>query len=321
MIQNRNSVLAKAAYALQSTHRWAVTGTPIQNKLTDLQSLLGFLRFHPFASYRTFDTEIVKPWKRSDPDCIPKLKMLVNCTVLCRDKATINLPPRSDEIYYLDLSHEEGKVYNAAKTRTTELLNSVIAEQHTQKGAYLNALQWLNDLRLICNHGVQHKARTRNNHNEIIGEGSIAWNRNIAQDAFVTMIAAGSAVCAGCSNNLVESLTEDDVLEEPEGLQPLLSECLFLLCGSCRMRSVEDPSFLSRCDHSPRCPSVEVGLSNFSTGLREQEESSEQMEISETPTKVKALLEGLQKYKNGEKRHVKSYCLKCLYTIVADRLF
>ena len=304
IVQNRQSTLYKAVCALEATNRWAVTGTPIQNKLTDLQSLLGFLRFYPFSSHRVFDIEIIKPWLRSDSSCIPKLKVLVNCITLCRDKATIKLPSRTDKIYRLEFSYNERRTYDIAKTKTTNLLNSAIAADYTYSGVYLNALSWLNDLRLICNHGASHSNRSRHLHAEINGEALRAWNKELAQDAFISMIGTESAICAGCSKHLAGGLTEDEVLDGSEGLLPLLSECLSLVCGSCRRRSIADPSFLNACKHLPRCPFLEVSQSAFSTDSLENNESFLQMEKRDTPTKIRALLQELQNCRTGKKRSV-----------------
>ena len=40
---------AQTAKALLADIRWCLTGTPIQNKLEDLQSLFSFLRYYPFS--------------------------------------------------------------------------------------------------------------------------------------------------------------------------------------------------------------------------------------------------------------------------------
>jgi SNF2 family DNA or RNA helicase len=47
-IKNKDTKQAQATYALKSENRWCLTGTPIQNKLEDLFSLLHFLKFAPF---------------------------------------------------------------------------------------------------------------------------------------------------------------------------------------------------------------------------------------------------------------------------------
>ena len=51
-IRNPRSIMARAAYELRAERRWVLTGTPVQNRLKDLWSLLHFLRLEPYASQR-----------------------------------------------------------------------------------------------------------------------------------------------------------------------------------------------------------------------------------------------------------------------------
>jgi transcription termination factor 2 len=53
-IRNPRSQTARAVTLLQARRRWAVTGTPIQNRELDMFSLLRFLRCHPFDEYRVW---------------------------------------------------------------------------------------------------------------------------------------------------------------------------------------------------------------------------------------------------------------------------
>ena len=96
-------------------NRWAVTGTPVQNRLTDLASLLQFLQIHPFSSLKAFDQHISKPWKDGQPDAITKLTAIFQCVALRRSKKVIDLPERRDEIHYVVLNDDERDAYNAIK--------------------------------------------------------------------------------------------------------------------------------------------------------------------------------------------------------------
>ena len=51
-IRNPRSQTAMAVCKLKAAKRWAVTGTPIQNKELDLYSLIRFLRVDPFDEYK-----------------------------------------------------------------------------------------------------------------------------------------------------------------------------------------------------------------------------------------------------------------------------
>ncbi|KAF7509219.1 hypothetical protein GJ744_008279 [Endocarpon pusillum] len=152
-IRVHSTVSARAACALNAQRRWAVTGTPIQNRLSDLSSLFKFLRMSPFDEPQTFKRYVTQTWKsRSDPEAVARLKVLVNSVTLRRTKATISLPKRNDEIHVLEFEYEEAQLYEKIKAQTRQKIEELgdLLPSHT----FLNALKWINDLRLVCNHGV-----------------------------------------------------------------------------------------------------------------------------------------------------------------------
>ena len=51
MIKDRSTSTAKAVFNLVSMHKWCLTGTPLQNRVGELYSLVRFLRFDPHAYY------------------------------------------------------------------------------------------------------------------------------------------------------------------------------------------------------------------------------------------------------------------------------
>jgi SNF2 family DNA or RNA helicase len=62
-IKNRNAKASQAACALNSWFRWCLTGTPMQNNLDELQSLIKFLRIKPFCELPEWKDRITKPMK------------------------------------------------------------------------------------------------------------------------------------------------------------------------------------------------------------------------------------------------------------------
>lgn len=75
MIRTRTTTNAKSVCDLEADCRWAVTGTPIQNRLSDIYSILKFLRACPYENLKAFDDEILKPWKsHADQNTLRKLQ-------------------------------------------------------------------------------------------------------------------------------------------------------------------------------------------------------------------------------------------------------
>ncbi|PLB37226.1 putative SNF2 family helicase/ATPase [Aspergillus candidus] len=60
-IKNRNAKATQAAYALDAEYRWCLSGTPMQNNLDELQSLIRFLRIKPFNDLAAWKEQITKP--------------------------------------------------------------------------------------------------------------------------------------------------------------------------------------------------------------------------------------------------------------------
>ncbi|KAF9376410.1 DNA helicase rad5 [Podila verticillata] len=121
-IKSRLTKTAKACYAINSTRRWVVTGTPIQNKLEDLFSLVHFLRAEPWSNFSFWRTFITIPFESKDKDKAMKvITSVLEPLVLRRTKATkdengnpiVLLPERVIEIEYLRFSEQENDIYQA----------------------------------------------------------------------------------------------------------------------------------------------------------------------------------------------------------------
>ena len=141
--------------SLNAHCRWAVTGTPVQNRLTDLGTLLHFLRVHPFDDLGFFEREFIRPWKtHSNPSVLDRLRALVRFITLRRSKELLHLRPREDHIRRLQFSSSEQELYNIVKTRTRDTFPELLGPQTVSKTNYFNVLAWIDTLRRTCNHSI-----------------------------------------------------------------------------------------------------------------------------------------------------------------------
>ncbi|KAN0114679.1 SNF2 family N-terminal domain containing protein [Hyaloscypha variabilis] len=319
IIQNRSAAITKAACAIEARHRWAVTGTPIQNRLTDLASLFQFLQIYPYSNPAVFDREILRSWQKNDKEGCLRIKTLVNFVTLYRTTAVISLPPRNDLVHYLDFNPAENQLYESTKIRTQQVVKDAIG--NPRKGVYMNALQWLTRLRLICNHGTMQQQRMAES---TFAKGS--WTATKAQTAFKSMLDIGNALCAMCGLNLA---TLDDIsANDTELPPPKLSECLHLVCGSCLTEETEtaastptatptpkvtptaaETKKCSVCPELVQCRGYKVSFAHVMSPSAVSSPSKKlpQMSAGDTPTKVLALLASLKTFSVGEKSVVFSY--------------
>ncbi|XP_035531848.1 transcription termination factor 2 [Morone saxatilis] len=124
-IKNPKVQTSMAVCQLRAQARWAVTGTPIQNNLLDMYSLLKFLRCSPFDEYKLWKAQVDNGSKRGRE----RLNILTRNLLLRRTKdqqdstgkPLVSLPNRTCEVHRLKLSKDEQAVYDVvfAQSRST----------------------------------------------------------------------------------------------------------------------------------------------------------------------------------------------------------
>jgi SNF2 family DNA or RNA helicase len=89
-IKNRMSRAAKACCALQSNYRWCLTGTPIQNNLNELQSLIAFLRIKPYNNISMWKAQIEQPFHNGKRDiALKRLRLYLETFMKRRTKEVL----------------------------------------------------------------------------------------------------------------------------------------------------------------------------------------------------------------------------------------
>ncbi|XP_054019874.1 transcription termination factor 2 [Dryobates pubescens] len=132
-IKNPKVQTSIAVCKLRASARWAVSGTPIQNNLLDMYSLLRFLRCSPFDEYKVWKYQVDNNTKKGGE----RLSLLTRSLLLRRTKDQMDssgkplvpLPQRSTQLHRLKLSAEEQSVYNVLFARSRSTLQSYLKRQ------------------------------------------------------------------------------------------------------------------------------------------------------------------------------------------------
>uniref|UniRef100_A0A672RQC1 Transcription termination factor 2 n=1 Tax=Sinocyclocheilus grahami TaxID=75366 RepID=A0A672RQC1_SINGR len=147
-IKNPKVQTSMAVCKLRARSRWAVTGTPIQNNLLDMYSLLKFLRCSPFDEYKLWKAQVDNGSKRGGE----RLNILTRALLLRRTKdqrdATgkplVSLPDRTCEVHRLKLSEDEQAVYDVVFAQSRSTLQNYLKrheEGNTKKGDNSNPFE------------------------------------------------------------------------------------------------------------------------------------------------------------------------------------
>ncbi|KAF9245698.1 P-loop containing nucleoside triphosphate hydrolase protein [Melanogaster broomeanus] len=118
--KSRTSKTARAVYALRARRRWAVTGTPIVNKLED-HAFPPFLDFTPWSDFSFFRSFITLPFLARDPKAIEIVQVILESILLRREKnmrdsngnRIVELPAKEVTIDTLSFSPAERKIYDS----------------------------------------------------------------------------------------------------------------------------------------------------------------------------------------------------------------
>ena len=310
IIREPSRSFAQSVCALQAERRWAVTGTPIQNRLTDLYSLFKFLRCSPFSDLSVFNKHVVQQWKaQSDPQCVAKLKTLISCLSLRRPKTTIQLLSRTDFTIELQFNEWESHHYKQVAARTRSGIEAITAGSD---GARLfNVLQWMNRLRLMCNHGPTTQVIEEIS-NMALRNSEKVWSNEVARSYFDHLDAVGLAKCSipSCQQDLSSALSSE-VDDEHEG-EPFIDKSLTLLCHRCHEHEARGSGkFYKVCNHFPRVSigshgdEMDAGVASMQGSINELSKSPTDFRKS-IPTKIQRIIEDLVNTPDGVKRSVRT---------------
>ncbi|MFA4836198.1 MAG: DEAD/DEAH box helicase [Dehalococcoidia bacterium] len=151
-IKNAATKQTQAIRKLNASHRIALTGTPVENRLSELWSIMDFLNPGYLRSEKDFRSNFVVPIEKyRNPDRAETLKRLIGPFVLRRiktDPTIINdLPEKMEMKVFCNLTQEQATLYQAVVKEMLQKIEE--SEGIERKGLVLSTLL---KLKQVCNH-------------------------------------------------------------------------------------------------------------------------------------------------------------------------
>ena len=152
MVKNPNTKAARAVRALRADQKLALTGTPVENRLSELWSILDAVNPGLLGSLNSFREQYGTPIeRRGDEDAAARLRRITQPFILRRTKADKrllpDLPDKIEQIAYAKLTREQATLYQ-------QVVDQLLADAEQtggmkRRGLVLAALM---RLKQICNH-------------------------------------------------------------------------------------------------------------------------------------------------------------------------
>lgn len=255
-IKNKNTLSSKACSSLESTYRWCLSGTPMQNSVLELYSLLRFLQIKPYDDEQLFNRDIGNPIvKYGNRDAMRKLQALLKAILLRRtksskidDKPILQLPPKDIQVVNSEMDDDEEEFYHALERGAQEKMNKYI-NSNTLKMNYSNVLVLLLRLRQACCHPKLIERANRLKASKIIsgrsGRKAIKLCRRLTSTVVRRLSHMHDFTCPKC----YDAIDKNDVV--------IFYPCGDIICADCSTEFFDFPTNFEDSEAS-RCPSCNV---------------------------------------------------------------
>ena len=150
-IKNHTTAAAKSVKCINSKMKYALTGTPIENRLSELWSIFDYLMPGFLYGYETFRKDLETPiTKNKDEEAGKRLKRMISPFILRRLKQDVltDLPDKLEEVQYAKFESKQQKLYDAQVVHMREMLAKQDGSDFAKNK--IQILAELTKLRQIC---------------------------------------------------------------------------------------------------------------------------------------------------------------------------
>jgi SNF2 family DNA or RNA helicase len=151
-IKNLTTRTSAAILGINTTHRLALSGTPVENSLSDLYSLFRFLNPRFFGSEKFFVQRYLKPIQDSgDEEALRDLRLRIYPFMLRRLKRDVltELPEKTEETAYIELEGAHLAAYHRRRLEYKMMIDGFIAKGECKTQAFV-ILKALSELRRLA---------------------------------------------------------------------------------------------------------------------------------------------------------------------------
>ncbi|KAI1088404.1 DNA repair and recombination protein RAD5C [Rostrohypoxylon terebratum] len=296
-IRNSSSKLFECINSIQSHIKWCITGTPIQNSLDDLGSLVRFLKVPIMDNIATFRKHISRTGLHNSltTEEFENLRLLLGSICIRRNKSILPSQGFKDEYCRLSFTPLEREQYNLLELSLKQEITCA-TKGSNGSSVHHKVMEALLRLRLFCNNGLEGS--------EIIsGVGSTSQS----DEVFSILQQSDMAACAFCSCDV---LSANRLVDSKDGY---LTQCRRLICRECMVQ------------HRIESPESDSNNCSFCKTLHVTEESSQDDRLSskprirQYPSKIEAVTQDIKTHYLQDKCVIFSFWKKTL-NIVGNAL-
>ncbi|XP_074614722.1 helicase-like transcription factor [Acropora palmata] len=303
-IRNPQTRLTKAMLDLEASRRWVLTGTPIQNRLDDLWSVVRFLRLEPFDDKNWWKSTVATSVRRGCPQAVNRLQKLLKHISIRRlksdkdeGKPLVKLPPRTVVIQEVELSRKERDLYDSMQKD-----GQLIIRRYLQDGVvlqkYAHCFAILLRLRQLCLHPslcakdcewlqkAQNVLQGLNDSDDEDLEEDHDTQRLI-NHLLVTLSSGVDEECSVCLDSLVD---------------PVITRCAHVFCQHCIMDIISSENMAPNC---PLCRApvnendlIKVPENKKNKSSETEKPNGEMTTVEKNSSKLEALLNALVVIRN-----------------------
>ncbi|XP_074614398.1 helicase-like transcription factor [Acropora palmata] len=282
IIRNPQTQLTKTMWDLEASRRWVLTGTPIQNRLDDLWSVVRFLRLEPFDDKNSWDSAVAMSVRRGCPQGVNRLQKLIKHISIRRlksdkheGKPLVELPPRTVVKQEVELSKKERELYDSMQKDGQLIIRRFLRDGEIVQNYKLCCVILLR-LRQLCLHPILCAK-------DIEWLQALAMNpspdhdpQRLINDLLVELSSGVDEECLVCLDSLVD---------------PVITRCGHAFCQHCIMNIISSENMAPNC---PLCgaPVNENDLIKVPENTRKKT-NGEMTTVGKNSSKLEALLNAL----------------------------